>query len=105
MTDDINVYLSDNIDKPSDLLLRLALSRSMPADYYTIVISDKEDELLAIYGSFEVNSNHFSLNNSDIIGFAKGKSKAKKLVTSIIDDMLLKNLDITKDNFRILLDQ
>ena len=98
--DVLNVYLSDNIiDESVDMLLRMATHKSLPLGYQVIVVSEKEEELLVIYGSHEVNTDRFLDKNYHIVGFGKGKKETEKLLKYIIDDMLVNTGSISKDRF------
>ena len=98
--DVLNVYLSDNIiDESVDMLLRLANSKSMPFNYYVVVVSDKEDELLVMYSYSEVNTDRFIDANYKIVGFGKGKNETKKLIQFMIEDELINTGEVSKSKF------
>ena len=95
-----NVYLSDNIiDESVDTLLRLARHKSMPLGYFTIVVSKKEDELLIMMGSSEINSDRFINADYHIVGFGKGKKETRELIRYIVDDVMHKTGDISREQF------
>ena len=95
-----SIYLSDNIiDESVDMLLRLARSKSMPHDYYVIVVSPKDDELLIMLSSNEVNTDRFIDKNYHIVGFGKGKTRTRDLIHFMIQDVLDNTGDINKDAF------
>lgn len=98
--DVLNVYLSDSIiDESVDTLIRLAKHKSMPLNYYTIVVSKKDDELLIMYSSSEVNSDRFVDANYHIVGFGKGKKESRELIKYIVEDVLINTGDISKEKF------
>lgn len=98
--DVLNVYLSDNIiDESVDMLLRLANSKSMPFNYYVVVVSDKEDELLVMYSYSEVNTDRFIDAHYKIVGFGKGKNETKKLIQYMIEDVLINTGEVSKSKF------
>ncbi|MCR4611070.1 MAG: hypothetical protein K5644_04140 [Lachnospiraceae bacterium] len=98
--DVLNVYLSNNIiDESVDKLLRMASSKSLPLGYYVIVVSNKPEELLVMYNSFDVNTDRFLDADYHIVGFGKGDKDTRKLIEYIIQDILINTGDISKDKF------
>ena len=95
-----NVYLSDNIiDESVDMLLRQARSKSMPLGYYVVVVSPKEEELLVMYNSMDVNTDRFLEKNYHIVGFGRGRTETRNLIRFIIEDMMINTGDVSKENF------
>ncbi len=95
-----SIYLSDNIiDESVDMLLRLSNSKSMPFDYYVIVVSPKDDEILMMLSSSEVNTDRFIEKNYHIVGFGKGKKASLNLIRFMVQDAIDNTGDISKDAF------
>ncbi len=95
-----SIYLSDNIiDESVDMLLRLSNSKSMPFDYYVIVVSPKDDEILMMLSSSEVNTDRFIEKNYHIVGFGKGKKDSLNLIRFMVQDAIDNTGDISKDAF------
>ena len=85
------IYVSDNLKKKKDKIIDSINNRRITSDVYCIAFASQSSNLFDIINANELLFPHYQKTNVEIVGLAKGKDEAIKLV----QDMLMEVYDQT----------
>lgn len=83
-----NLYLGDRISSKKDQIMKKLNSKKSVPELYLITMAQNPDNMLEIVSHWEVLQKGYPNMDIRVVGLAKGKKEAFKVVQSIVEQVL-----------------
>ena len=83
-----NLYVSDNINKKKNKIIKKIKKGKLTANKYIIALSRSDSDLLDIFQANVLKQSYYKSQDIIVIGVASGKKQSYELVKKIFDDCI-----------------